>query len=166
MKLSSNRFVYEIMGCAMRVHEALGCGFLEAVYGDALEVEFRKCGIPCVREDDIQVYYDGAPLKTHYRADFTCYGRQVIVELKAIKSISKVEWSQVLHYMKATKIPYALLVNFGRLSLQYDAFDADAMASVFAAADEGDSATDPRRAFGGVGATPPPQEANPGTECC
>ena len=68
--------------------------------------------------------------------------------------------------MKATKIPYALLVNFGRLSLQYDAFDADAMASVFAAADEGDSATDPRRASGGVEATPPPQEANPGTECC
>ena len=125
MKLSSNKFVYEIMGCAMRVHETLGCGFLEAVYGDALEIEFKKRGIPYVREDDIQVFYDDVPLKTHYRADFTCYDRQVIVELKALKMISKIEWAQVLHYMKATRISYALLVNFGRTSLQYDAFDAE-----------------------------------------
>ena len=128
MKLRSNKLVYEIMGCAMRVHETLGCGFLESVYGYALEIEFRKCGIPYVREDDIQVYYDGVPLKTHYRADFTCYDRRVIVELKALKMISKIEWAQVIHYVKATRIPYALLVNFGRASLQYDAFDAKAIA--------------------------------------
>ena len=74
-------------------------------------------------------------------AEALCQHRSRTSRDKAIRSISKVEWSQVLHYMKATKIPYALLVNFGRLSLQYDAFDADAMASVFAAADDGDSAS-------------------------
>ena len=123
MKLRENKQAYEIIGCAMRVHNTLGHGFLEAVYGDALEIEFQKQGIPYVREDDIQVYYEGVPLKTHYRADFTCYDRQFIVELKAIKTISQIEWAQVFHYMRATNIPYALLVNFGRPKLQYDAFD-------------------------------------------
>ena len=49
--------------------------------------------------------------------------RSYIVELKAIKSITKIEWAQVIHYMRATRIPYALLLNFGRPQLQYDTFD-------------------------------------------
>ena len=89
-----------------------------------------------------------------------CQHRSRISLAKAIKSISKVEWSQVLHYMKATKIPYALLVNFGRLTLQYDAFDADAMASVFAAADEGDTDANPGRVLGGVGCAVEAQRAS------
>ena len=123
MKLTDNPVCYKILGCCMRVHAVLGNGFLESTYGDALEIEFSKTGVPFVREDQVVVMYDGVPLKTRYRADFTCANRQCIVELKAIKSISDIERAQVRHYLKATRIPYALLVNFGRQQLQYDAFD-------------------------------------------
>ena len=71
MNLKEDKKAYAIMGCAMRVHRILGDGFLESAYGDALEVEFARNGIPYVREDDLRVFYDGVPLKTHYRADFT-----------------------------------------------------------------------------------------------
>ena len=67
-------------------------------------------------------HYDGKPLPTVWRADFTCFNREFVVELKAIKTITKIEWAQVLHYLRATRIPYALLVNFGRPALQYDTF--------------------------------------------
>jgi len=109
----------------MRVHKTLGSGFLESAYGDALEIEFEKTGIPYEREDNVVIYYDGKPLPTTYRADFTCYGREYIVELKAIKTLTKIEWAQVIHYMRATRIKYALLINFGREQLQYDTFDLD-----------------------------------------
>ena len=125
MILSNDPKAYAIMGCAMRVHSTLGCGFLESAYGDALEIEFKKNGIPYVREDAISIYYDGQPLPTNWRADFTCCDRSYIVELKALRSITKIEWAQVIHYMRATRIPYALLLNFGRSQLQYDTFDLD-----------------------------------------
>ena len=131
MNLKDDKRAYAIMGCAMRVHRILGDGFLESTYGDALEVEFAKSGIPYVREDDLRVYYEGVPLKTHYRADFTCYDRQYIVELKAIKNLTRVEWAQVVHYMRATGTPYGLLLNFGRPQFQYDTFDKESLPKIF-----------------------------------
>lgn len=125
MKLAENPQAYAIMGCAMRVHATLGGGFLESAYGDALEIEFAKSDIPFVREDEITIVYQGHPLKTTYRADFTCFGRSFLVELKAVKEITGVEKAQVLHYMKATGIRFALLINFANEKLQYDAFDAE-----------------------------------------
>ena len=117
------------MGCAKRVHATLGFGFLESAYGDAMEIEFAKAGIPYVREDPVRIYYDGKPLPTVWRADFTCFDREFIVELKAIKTITKIEWAQVMHYLRATRIPHALLINFGRTTLQYDTFDLDRLPS-------------------------------------
>jgi GxxExxY protein len=94
-----------------------------------MEIEFAKAGIPYVREDPVRIYYDGKPLPTVWRADFTCFDREFIVELKAIKTITKIEWAQVVHYLRATRIPHALLVNFGRPTLQYDTFDLDRLPS-------------------------------------
>ena len=76
-------------------------------------------------------FYDGVPLKTHYRADFTCFDRQYIVELKAIKNLTRVEWAQVVHYMRATRTPYGLLLNFGRPQFQYDTFDKGSLPKIF-----------------------------------
>ena len=129
MVLKDNPKAYAIMACAMRVHSILGCGFLESAYADALEIEFKKAGIPYAREDNVRIYYDGQPLPTNWRADFTCFDRSCIVELKAIKAITKIEWAQVIHYMRATRIPHALLLNFGRPRLQYDTFDLDKLPS-------------------------------------
>ena len=125
MILKDDPKAYAIMGCAMRVHKELGFGFLESAYGDALEIEFEKARIPYEREDEVRIYYDGKPLDTTYRADFTCFHREYIVELKAIRTLSKIEWAQVIHYMRATRIKYALLINFGREQIQYDTFDLD-----------------------------------------
>ena len=130
MKLKDNPKAYAIMGCAMRVHDALGPGFLESAYGDALEIEFANAGIPFVREDEVRVFYNGQPLKTTYRADFTCYGREFIVELKAVKSITKIEWAQVIHYMRATRVKNAFLINFGRGRIQYETFDLDRLPDI------------------------------------
>ncbi|MGN0855513.1 MAG: GxxExxY protein, partial [Kiritimatiellia bacterium] len=105
MILKDDPKAYAIMGCAMRVHSALGHGFPESAYGDALEIEFKKARIPYAREDSVQIHYDGQPLPTNWRADFTCFDRSHIVEPEAIRPITKIEWAQVIHYMRATRIP-------------------------------------------------------------
>jgi GxxExxY protein len=112
---------YAILGAAMEVHRELGSGFLEGVYQDALEIEFKERGIPFAREHPVPVAYRGQALGTPYRADFLCYG-SVIVELKAIKALSDIESAQVLHYLKATGFERALLINFATQRLDYKRF--------------------------------------------
>ena len=102
---------YKILGAAFAVHRELGCGFLERVYQDALEYEFRERGIPYEREKNIQIMYKGKPLGEPYRADFVCYGK-IIVELKAVKTLEDTHYAQILNYLKATKMKLGILVNF------------------------------------------------------
>ena len=103
---------YEVTGAAMQVYNTLGSGFLEAVYQEALELEFKKRGIPYEREKELKIFYDGQELKQIYRADFVCYG-SVIVELKAVANLDDSHRSQVYNYLKATGYKLGLLYNFG-----------------------------------------------------
>lgn len=112
---------YAIIGAAMEVHRVLGNGFLEGVYQDALEIEFKQRNIPFRREQFVPVLYKAFTLGTPYRADFVCHG-SIIVELKAIKSLTDIESAQVLHYLKATGFERALLINFGTPRLDYKRF--------------------------------------------
>ncbi len=112
---------YAIIGAAMEVHRVLGNGFLEGVYQDALEIEFKQRNIPFRREQSVPVLYKAFTLGTPYRADFVCYG-SIIVELKAVKSLTDIESAQVLHYLKATALERALLINFGTPRLDYKRF--------------------------------------------
>ena len=73
---------FSIIGAAMAVHRELGCGFLEAVYQEAIEREFQIPRIPYEREKELPIVYRGNPLRTLYKADFVCFS-SVIVELKA-----------------------------------------------------------------------------------
>ena len=109
---------YAIIGAAMKVHAELGCGFLEAVYQDALEIEFRKQNIPNEREKVIHVFYSGEQLSSYYKADFVCFN-SVIVETKAVRVLSEIDEAQVLNYLKATQLEKALLINFASQQLQY-----------------------------------------------
>ena len=109
---------YSIIGAAMTVHRELGCGFLEAVYQEALELEFKRVGIPALREVELPVRYCGELLATGYRADFLCYDA-VVVELKAIERMASREESQLLNYLKAGGKEKGLLLNFGGNSLEY-----------------------------------------------
>ncbi len=112
---------YRIIGCMMRVHRELGCGFLEKVYQEALEREFTTEGIPFQREVNLQIFYRGVPLRQEYIADFVCYGK-ILVELKAISKISDIEKAQVINYLKATGYELGILANFGETSLKTERF--------------------------------------------
>ena len=103
---------YRIGGAIFAVHQALGCGFLERVYQDALEIEFKDRHIPYEREKEIQIMYKGKPLGEPYRAYFVCYGK-IIVELKAVDELCGIHRSQVVNHLKATGLKLGLLVNFG-----------------------------------------------------
>ena len=110
---------YKIRGAVFAVHNELGCGFLERVYQDALEYEFKERGIPYEREKLIQIMYKDKPLGEPYRADFVCYDK-IIVELKALSELDGTHRAQVINYLKATKMKLGLLVNFGETSAKVE----------------------------------------------
>lgn len=112
---------YAIIGAAMEVHRELGNGFLEGVYQDALEIEFKQRNIPFRREQSVPVLYKAFTLGTPYRADIVRHG-SIIVELKAISALTNSESAQVLHYLQATGFERALLINFGTSHLDYKRF--------------------------------------------
>ena len=103
---------YKIVGAAFNVYNKLGHGFLEAVYQEALEIEFKKQGIPYEREKELKITYDGVELKATYEADFVCYGK-IIVELKAVSYLEDSHRAQVYNYLHATGFKLGLLMNFG-----------------------------------------------------
>lgn len=118
MMTQRDPLTFAIIGAAMTVHRTLGHGFLEAVYQEALEQELIASRIPYKRESPIQIHYRGRPLQTNYRADFICYGL-ILVELKAIQSLTGMEESQVINYLKATGLEKAILFNFGTPSMEF-----------------------------------------------
>lgn len=109
---------YEIIGLCMKVHQTLGRGFLEVVYKDALEYEFQKNKIPYEREKKYKVKYEDIILKYHFFADFVVYDK-IILEAKAQQGVSNEHYKWVLNYLAVSKLPIALLVNFGLSSLFY-----------------------------------------------
>lgn len=109
---------FKIIGACMNVHSALGPGFLEAVYQEALEREFVKQNIPFVRHKKLNIYYDGEPLKKYYIADFVCYD-SIVVELKAAQGFFKNQYEQTGNYLKSINLKLGILVNFGTTSLTY-----------------------------------------------
>lgn len=103
---------YSITGAAFHVYNTLGYGFLESVYQEALEIEFKRRNIPYEREKELKISYDGIELKQKYKADFVCYDK-IIVELKAVSYLDDAHRSQVYNYLHATGYKLGLLYNFG-----------------------------------------------------
>jgi GxxExxY protein len=102
----------------MAVSNTLGCGFLEAVYQETMEIELSENGIPFEPQKRIQISYKGRILEKEYVADFLCF-EKIIVEIKAIKKITEIEEAQLLNYLKATKLPLGLIINFGSKKLEW-----------------------------------------------
>jgi GxxExxY protein len=109
---------YKIIGACMEVHNKLGCGFLEAVYQEALAIEFERRKIPFVREKLLKILYKGIVLKKEYVADFICFDK-IIIETKAATELKSDHIAQTLNYLKITGYKLGLLVNFGTTSLKY-----------------------------------------------
>ncbi len=110
--------VYRIIRAAFVVANELGCGFLEAVYQKALSIEFQDRAIPFESQKQIAISYKGNLLKKEYIAGFICF-ENIIVEIKAIKKITETEEAQLLNYLKATRKPLGLIINFGNPQLEW-----------------------------------------------
>jgi GxxExxY protein len=118
MDLIYKKESYEIIGAAMEVHRELGSGFLEAVYQEALAIEFEEREIPYISEAQLEVSYKKRTLAKYYESDFICYNK-IIVEIKALSELTTNHESQVINYLKATGLKLGILINFGAESLEY-----------------------------------------------
>src|SRR5690349_17234051 len=111
-KLIQEEETYKILGACFDVYREKGCGFLEAVYQECLEIEFASQGIPAKSLVPLTLTYKNQPLKKQYVADFICYAR-VLLELKAVSALTDEHRAQVQNYLHATGLKVGLLVNFG-----------------------------------------------------
>src|SRR5262249_16771169 len=103
---------YRIIGACFEVYKVLGCGFLEEVYQEALEIELDLRGIPFRPQVGLSLDSKGRRLKKEYVPDFICFDK-VILEIKAMKSLDDAHRAQVHNYLRATGHRLGLLVNFG-----------------------------------------------------
>ena len=117
MNALDNQLTFEIIGKCYEVHNNLGKGFLEVVYKDALEIEFKKSGIPYQREVKYSVNYKGVLLNHSFYADFVVYD-DIILEVKATSGIIEEYFAQTINYLKVSQNKLALIVNFGTNRLE------------------------------------------------
>jgi GxxExxY protein len=103
---------YKIVGACFEVYKEKGCGFLEPVFQECMELELGIQEIPFEPQAILQLEYKGTPLKQGYIADFVCFGK-IIVELKAVSKLTDEHRAQVLNYLSATGYQLGLLANFG-----------------------------------------------------
>jgi GxxExxY protein len=112
---------YNIIGAAIEVFHELGSGFLEAVYQESLETEFNLRSIPYKREAPLNIYYKKKLLSKFYIADFICY-EKIILEIKAVSTLTNEHQAQLLNYLKATGFHLGFLFNFCGEKMEYKRF--------------------------------------------
>ena len=103
---------YKIIGACFEVYREQGCGFLEEVYQQCMELELGLQGVPFIAQKPLPLAYKGKFLRATYKPDFMCYD-QIVLELKAVSDVSEEHRAQVQNYLKATRLKLGLLVNFG-----------------------------------------------------
>ena len=102
---------YLIQGAIFDVYREMGCGFLESVYQECLEIEMSKRKISFISQHNLKLFYKGDELCQTYKPDFICF-EKIIVELKTVNKITTSHEAQILNYLNATRIKLGLLVNF------------------------------------------------------
>ena len=113
---------YMIVGACFTVYKKMGCGFLESVYQECLEIEFEYQKIPFYTQKEIKLTYRDRELKQRYKPDLLCYNK-IIVELKAVSKLIDDYRTQILNYLNATGLNLGLLINFGHYpNLEYERF--------------------------------------------
>jgi GxxExxY protein len=111
---------YRILGACFEVYNEKGCGFLEAVYQECLEIELGLQKIPFKAQLPFKLHYKNKPLKQTYEPDFICF-ENIVVELKAARELCNDHRAQILNYLNATNNEVGLLINFGHYpKLEYE----------------------------------------------
>jgi GxxExxY protein len=113
-----NALTEKIIGAAIEVHKALGPGLLESPYETCLAKEFELQGIPFERQVDLPMFYKGIPVNAGYRIDLWV-NRTIILELKAVESILPIHRAQLLTYLRLTRCPLGLILNFNVEVMRY-----------------------------------------------
>ena len=106
-----NYLTRRIIGFAFKIHNALGFGFLESVYENALKIELGKIGISALQQEDLDVFYEDQRVG-HFTPDLWIQN-ELIIEVKSVQSLSKAHEVQLVNYLTATHIDHGLLLNFG-----------------------------------------------------
>ena len=108
--------VYKIIGSAMNVHDELGWGLLEPIYNEALHLELLDQGVDNEREKHLPCFYKHHQLEKYYQMDLVV--GDIIVELKSVSELTSAHRAQLFNYLRLTKKPIGLLINFGQSYLQ------------------------------------------------
>ena len=103
---------YKIVGACFEVYREKGCGFLEPVYQECMEIELRLQGVPYMPKKPLTLEYKGCPLRSTYQPDFICH-EKIVLELKAVTELTDEHRAQVQNYLRATGLKLGLLVNLG-----------------------------------------------------
>jgi len=103
---------YRIMGACFEVYKEKGCGFLEAVYQECMELELGDQDIPFAAQPRLNLSYKDRPLKQTYAPDFICFDK-IVVEIKAVSALTDEHRAQVHNYLRSTGHHLGLLINFG-----------------------------------------------------
>ena len=106
---------YALNGAAFAVHKELGGGLLEEVYQESLEIELKMRNIPHVSQQSLNIFYKDQPLKKTYIPDLVVFNA-IIVELKAVSSLTFEHEAQLLNYMRITRQPIGYLLNFAPIA--------------------------------------------------
>jgi GxxExxY protein len=115
MALELEPLTESVIGACIAVHMAKGPGFLESIYEKCLQIEMLKRCIPCEFQKEVVIHYDDQIVGTH-KLDLLV-DRQVVVELKAIKTFEPIHFATVRSYLRATKLRHGLLINFATPTL-------------------------------------------------
>ena len=103
---------YALLGACFEVYKKMGCGFLEPVYQECLEIEFRYQKIPFISQQELELKYRDITLNQNYKPDFICF-EKIILEIKAVSKLIDEHQAQVLNYLNATGYKLGFLANFG-----------------------------------------------------
>ena len=109
--------VYRTIGAAMEFHHELNWGLLEPLYNEALHLELQARGIPHETMKNIPCFYKNQKLEKHYQMDLVVQ-EDVVVELKSVNKLIPAHRAQLFNYMRLTRMPIGLLINFGQSKLQ------------------------------------------------
>lgn len=111
-----NALTEQIIGCAFKVSNSLGCGFLEKVYENAMMIELARIGLAAENQKSLTVFYEGKVVGEYF-ADLYI-DSSIIVELKVAKNIDESHQAQLLNYLRACRKRAGLIINFGKAKIE------------------------------------------------